>query len=99
AAALTVLGGAAPWRSVPRLQMGLAGLVRPSLATAAARPAEPATPAAHPARAATAARPHTTRTMIVSLPVPTDSWIVGKALAEIQLENATGVTVLGLERH
>ena len=36
--------------------------------------------------------------MIVSLPVPADSWIVGKALQEIQLETETGVTVLGVER-
>jgi hypothetical protein len=38
------------------------------------------------------------RTMIVSLPVPADSWLIGKNLEETGLEELTGVTVLGIER-
>jgi hypothetical protein len=38
------------------------------------------------------------RTMIVSLPVPAGSWLVGKNLDETGLEEQTGVTVLGIER-
>lgn len=89
AASLTVVVGLVLWSSVLRLQRGLAGLVRHSLASAASReaPALPANP-----------RSRSARTMIVSLPVPSDSWIVGKALQEIHLETETGVTVLGVER-
>lgn len=96
AGALTLVVGLVLWRSVVRLQSGIAGLVRHSL-TAAAASREPLP---LPALAGRAPHPHSTsaRTMIVSLPVPADSWIVGKALQEIQLENETGVTVLGVER-
>jgi CPA2 family monovalent cation:H+ antiporter-2 len=87
AGSLTVIAGLALWSSVLRLQRGIAGLVRHSLATAASRESAPK-----------AARPRADRTMIVSLPVPADSWIVGKALQDIDLETETGVTVLGVER-
>jgi TrkA family protein len=90
AGAVTLILGLFLWRSVLRLQSGIAGLVRFSLASAAALPAH----------AGRAPHPHSTsaRTMIVSLPVPADSWIVGKALQEVQIESETGVTVLGVER-
>jgi len=96
AGAITLVVGLVLGRSVLRLQSGIAGLVRHSL-TAAAAAREPAP---LPAPAARGPHPHSTsaRTMIVSLPVPADSWIVGKALQEIQIETETGVTVLGVER-
>jgi CPA2 family monovalent cation:H+ antiporter-2 len=90
AGSLTLVAGLVLWRSVLRLQKGVAGLVRHSLASAAARETEPALPP-NP-------RSRTSRTMIVSLPVPADSWIVGRALEEVRLEGETGVTVLVRER-
>jgi predicted Kef-type K+ transport protein len=87
AASLTVVVGLVLWSSVLRLQRGIAGLVRHSLASAVSREAQ-----------ATSPRSRAARTMIVSLPVPPDSWIVGKELQEVHLETETGVTVLGVER-
>lgn len=87
AGSLTAVLGLVLWNSVLRLQRGIAGLVRHSLASAASRDSRPS-----------AARARAARTMIVSLPVPIDSWIVGKALQDIELEGETGVTVLGVER-
>ena len=115
AGSLTLILGYSLWRSIHRLQTGVVGLVRQTLATAARDTPTSQFPRPVVAKDGPSASEEKTglyrrpmfggkaaipsyRTMIVSLPVPANSWLVGKNLDETGLEEQTGVTVLGIER-
>jgi CPA2 family monovalent cation:H+ antiporter-2 len=99
AAVITIALGYFTWRALVRFQAGLTGLVRSSLSQAARSAGTAATqPTAQPGEHGHGKRHGPYRAMIDHVRVSPHSAVVGKAIGKSGLREASGVSILGIDR-